>query len=170
MIIVEGPDNSGKTTLARKLSADLQLVYVNNRSRPKNFKDLDYDCFHLTNLAMTVPTVFDRWGPISEPIYGPIIRKTEKMTRDELTQLHRYAEQAKPIVIYCRPSMNRLLDFGDIEQMPGVKENATRLVEAYDKELKFVGKYLTTCIYDYDAHEYSQIREIITNHIRGPLH
>lgn len=170
MVIVEGPDNSGKTTLARKLAADMELVYINNRQRPRGFKDLDYDAFHFCDVAKVFPTIFDRWGPISEPIYGRVIRDTQWPLKEELVQVHQYVAGLKPLVLYCRPSNKRILDFGDTEQMEGVKTKAKQLIKAYDKEMKFVNQYLTVCPYDYETHSYDQIRQIVQNHLRGPLH
>lgn len=169
MIIIEGMDNSGKTTLARRLAKDLELLYINNRKKTTGLKTLDRDVYNFTRLSTIYNTVFDRWSAISEPVYGSVLRGTTYLEEDK-RQLHQYCLQANPLVIYCRPSDETILKFGDEPQMEGVIQRAKDLILAYDQEIQFVSKTLATCGYDYEQHEYSQVREIIINHLQGAIH
>lgn len=109
MIIVEGPDGSGKSTLVNKLAQELRL--------PVADKVVSADLQAMTDLVKWTednvargfqPTIFDRHRLISEPIYGPIL----KPRQDEhfcdsgwLSQQLWLFYGCKPIIIYCLPDI-----------------------------------------------------------------
>ena len=168
MIIIEGMDNTGKTTLAKRLAKDLDLLYINNRKKPNGWPDLDRDVYHFCWISSIFSTVFDRWAAISEAIYGRVLRGKEP-NRDEYIQLHKFSARENPLVIYCRPKDSTILNFQE-DQMDGVKERAKELIIAYDEEMNFVRKFLTVCEYDYENHEYNHLRNIIIEHLKGAIH
>ena len=169
MIICEGLDGSGKTTLAKRLATDLELIYINSRIKPKNFSDLDRLVFNFTELSMNLPTVFDRWSPISEAVYGKVLRQANWHVPEEFAQLHDYMVKANPLIIYCRPPFKLICDWKE-EQMEGVKENARALFKAYDAEMKKVGQHLPICQYDFERHSYPKLLSTITTHLQGAIH
>lgn len=129
IIVVEGVDNSGKTTLAQYLAKQLRAVYL-KVERPKKGNDLT----KFNNLLQVARmysgiVVADRHVAISEPIYGPICRGKHdldllevKMCIQELTH-----------IVYCRPPNNVILDsLNDRPQMSGVDEHIKELIDAYD--------------------------------------
>lgn len=109
MIIVEGPDGSGKstlvTTLAQKLRLPVAGKVVGSDTQPLvNIRDWTED-----NVARGFqPVIFDRHRLISEPIYGPAMRKRQDADFYDLTWLSNMMWQfytAKPIIIYCLPDI-----------------------------------------------------------------
>lgn len=109
MIIVEGPDGSGKTTLIRQLERDLKL--------PVAKKVVDSNMRPMANLAKWTednvdkgfqPVIFDRHRLISEPIYGPATRSRQDLKFLDLgwlgDMMWRFY-QAKPLIIYCLPDL-----------------------------------------------------------------
>jgi len=138
LIIVEGCDNTGKSTLVQKLSGDMKLLTINNRRRPETISD-SWDYLYLVApLAARFSVIADRWQPISEPIYGPICRNTRIFTAREVELQHQYLTEwivGKATLIFCRPPLDRILQFGSREQMEGVIDNARRIVSAYDDEM-----------------------------------
>ncbi len=160
MIIVEGMDNSGKTTLVQRLSIDLKLLVLNNRRRPKEAQDIKDYVDMITPLCRTFPTILDRFAPISEPIYGPICRNSHLLTEGEVHDLLQHISiYNKPLVIYCRPDKDRILKFDDsIEQMDGVIKHAPALVEAYDRSMKNLQmNWFTVFYYDWEFDSYDSL-------------
>lgn len=109
MIVVEGPDGAGKTTLIKSLQEELQIpvaprVVTKGTEAMVNLKD-----WVNNNLDEGFqPTIFDRYRLISEPIYGPILRNRQEPGFDRLEwlapRLRRFYDLS-PIIIYCLPPL-----------------------------------------------------------------
>lgn len=112
MIVVEGPDGAGKTTLIEKLLNDFDLEL-----QPKVVSS---DTKAMTDLATWIeaqnsrgwdrekPRLYDRHGLISEPIYCNAMNRSPKRMFDNwgwlaLELVRFYNEQ--PIIIYCLPPL-----------------------------------------------------------------
>jgi len=130
MIIVEGMDNTGKSTIAKLLGDTFQLPVVDRQGRPERDEQVIEQI--MSFLLLDPPAILDRHPLISERVYGLVIRKRdifepplkfnfflERLLRDD------------PLIIYCRPDLARILNFTK-GQMSGVEETAEALVECYD--------------------------------------
>jgi thymidylate kinase len=79
IIVIEGPDGSGKTTLANQLCKELGAKYVHLTYRWGS-KMFDYHTaalFYVLRQAEHQPVVLDRWWP-SEIIYADVFRGGSK--------------------------------------------------------------------------------------------
>lgn len=113
MLVVEGPDGSGKSALVERLRSSLAL--------PVATKVVSADTTALTDLAAWTEQnvdlgfqykIFDRHRLISEPIYGPILRKSQDPSFVDLgwmsDMLWRFYN-CRPIIIYCLPPLEDVL-------------------------------------------------------------
>lgn len=157
LIIVEGFDNSGKSTLVSQLAEEFKLVTMNNRCRPTTEREaIDYTS-QVQDFAANWGVIVDRWSPISEPIYGPICRGTHLFKPETLKK---HLEGLDALLIYCRPSEDKIMNFGDRPQMKGVIEHAPKLLAAYDS---FMG---TRDHIRYDWN-YASLRHKVNNYLEG---
>lgn len=165
MIIIEGMDNTGKSTLVTRLSKDLKLVLVNNQKRPAHAQEALTYIQGVLTLARDFRVIADRWAPISEPIYGPICRNTHLFTNQDLQQQLGMTLQVNPLIIYCRPPTPRVLDFGNQAQMDGVIDNADKLLGSYDAFMgNLVGMGFTVVNYDWTIDDYTDILKVCHDH------
>lgn len=126
MIVLEGMDGSGKTSLARRLSDDLQLPIHERASTsiggpvPNIWQWVMRD---VLTIHTQQPAIYDRHPLISQVIYGPIIRQKlePEFTDPEARAIYR--KWARNVfVVFCDPgdeAMSRSLS-RDPNQMPGV--------------------------------------------------
>ncbi len=141
MIIIEGMDNSGKTKLAEYLAERFNLPHIKS---PKDRTNLLDDA--LTTLILNPNAIFDRFSILSEVVYGPILRGKTAFDGDELRQWIFYMNklvQCKPLIFYCRPPDEKILDFGREKHMTGVIKHGKELLSAYDSLMTdWVGRLL----------------------------
>lgn len=149
-IILEGPDNAGKTTLASRLiKACPAIEYHHPGGKPDDFQHelrcIEEQMGWLDSAAI----IIDRVTPISQQVYNPDI--VHDATRQEALKL---MMAKNPIIIYCRPSTDRLMRFNDFTWREGESEehkqkiirNQHVFIERYDKIMRTV-----PCIsYDFD--------------------
>lgn len=150
MIIIEGMDGSGKTTLAQQLSFRLGNVPIKRfvtSGGPTNY-DLVVERTKatLTELHDQVTqnqrpvVIYDRFPLISEAVYGPILRGRNHFG-DEWDSLIESLLALDPIVIYCRPGikyiMQNIRETAD-NQMEGVVSMARELIDAYDELMSWL--------------------------------
>lgn len=137
MIIIEGMDNTGKTTLIQRLIREVGRGYLSamvslgpNRTLLEQFHWNDKQ---IALAKMGGPlTVYDRFLPICDAVYGPIVRKGSLWNINHLV-IDQLLQEVNPLIIYCRPSDEVVLGFEDgRDQMEGVVENAKKLLDQYD--------------------------------------
>ena len=172
VIIVEGMDGTGKTTLVQQLAHRLEV-------KPRKFVGSlgpsdDYGLVlvnrtisEITELEITssgrrpVKRLYDRFPLISEAVYGPILRG-HNCFGGLYYPLRRRLLALKTVIIYCRPNRKVIqANVREAPQMSGVLEHFGELLDAYDKlfvELTEspVNSYIT--VFDYTRDE---VRELV---------
>lgn len=139
MIIIEGPDNSGKSGIANYLHADLGVPLYHAGGPPKSKEDIVKRAeFLLDNYGRFI---FDRAALISEPVYSLLRHEGNSLLGEEL-HLYSKLRNLNPIIIYCRPPIERLMNFDKHvvkkeydtpDHVAAVEKNAMQLINRYDQ-------------------------------------
>lgn len=95
-IICEGPDASGKTTLAKWLAKELGYSYNPSEGPCKSIDDFRRSC---DLLLRSKNAVFDRHRIVSEPVYGQFRDCGAFTDADALARVY----ASKPLIIFCVP-------------------------------------------------------------------
>ena len=140
IVVVEGVDGSGKTTLIRNLRARSKTYFwvASSSGRPKCLADL-HDALHWIGQAayLRTPVVCDRLPLISEAVYGPVMRGSSLLEQLQHKYQKEYGDILKGVdrIIYCRPSqldIARNITISGIPQLNGVLETLPELLVKYD--------------------------------------
>lgn len=130
-IILEGFDNSGKSTLA----ASLGLHVVHPGPRPRNDEET-LVCLETQLMMCNMSVVMDRVTAISQPCYAMV---------PDFDRYRRYIERMVNtpycIIVYCRPpieviknfSNHVVKDYDDEDKVKWLEANADRIVSNYDE-------------------------------------
>jgi thymidylate kinase len=97
ILILEGADGTGKSTLSKELSRyGFQVMH-----RPFDPTYLDFfDAYRKLLLSLTEDIILDR-SFISEIVYGPILRGQSRLSPQELIELLRITANRRGRVLYC---------------------------------------------------------------------
>jgi hypothetical protein len=115
MIVIEGPDGGGKSTLVQQISQQFGRP-ISHRVVDKDTNALvDLKAWTEKNLSFTNDLyVYDRHRLISEPIYGPIIREKPEPGFDDpqwlATMMWQFYMKKRPLIIYCLPSLETVIE------------------------------------------------------------
>lgn len=107
MIVVEGPDGSGKTTLVKQLAEHFQLPVAKGVVEKNTHAMTDLKEWTDQNLEKGFQKViFDRHRLVSAPIYDAVLRKGSGLD-DTIWLRAKYAQwfAIAPLVIYCLPPL-----------------------------------------------------------------
>lgn len=113
MIIVEGPDGAGKTTLVQHLAQKFNIP-VAERVVDQDTKPLIDDLKHWTesNLKHGLQwMIFDRHRLISEPIYAPCMGRVAQPGFDDIqwfTARMIDFTRVRPFIVYCLPPFEKV--------------------------------------------------------------
>lgn len=140
MVILEGPDNSGKSTLG----VDLTRLFgwpVEHSKKPEldeyEGHDREFMAYmHAVQHLSPKAVIRDRTYAISENIYGPIIRKQSMLGLFAEQSLKMLASTQIPIV-YCRPPIPLILGTSK-KEMAGVVENHRAIIKRYDEMMELL--------------------------------
>lgn len=112
MIVVEGPDNSGKSRFGRSLG----LTYYSAGPAPSDAAEL-LRCLTEQRNRASLACVQDRLTCISQQVYSDAPESS--LLNGDLLQL---VEVPKVVIVYCRPPTRTLMDL------------STHVVKSYDTE------------------------------------
>lgn len=152
IIVVEGVDASGKSTLLENLRSIPKeyFLLVRHSCRPLS-------AFHLLSFLRFIEhdtsllTVVDRHPLISETIYGPLLRNqnlVDKVFTPE--QARKRLEKTVSKIIYCRPPVRRIKEtLLNRPQLVGVAEHIDQLIVHYDGVMDILARSMQVVRYDY---------------------
>lgn len=129
MIIVEGPDGSGKTTLIQRLASELAFPIMPRVVSKDTEAMVDLVKWTEEDLDKGFgERIYDRHRLISEPIYGSVTRKEMQPGFDDIHWLSHQQSRLRsirPIVIWCLPPLEVVYknQFYETDQPHFVKEN-----------------------------------------------
>lgn len=134
MIILEGMDGSGKSTLGKELSQEFNLLLVHPGAPPKD-PHVENHMMNLQRADMHRHMIYDRVTCISQQVY-------RKRMFDMWYDLNRrtFSENPNVLIIYCRPPDEILLDpthhkpapHDTPEMLKLVNDNLNLFVRSYD--------------------------------------
>ncbi len=135
-IVLFGTDNSGKTTLGKSLAKELGGAYIS----PLGPASLESQILYMAkNLNDSRIVIFDRFPVIEEEVCGNVFRGISNFENVEYKQ---YIDSID-LFIFCNPGLEAILNWGEREQMSGVKEKIISLYAGYSlwfKKLKDMDK------------------------------
>lgn len=92
--------------------------------------------------------IFDRFPIIEEAVYGKLLRGGSRFDDEEY---NKKTVSKIDSFIYCFPGEESILNWGDREQMDGVKENVLEIVDEYNNIVeKLIKEKKNVIIYDYN--------------------
>lgn len=163
MIIIEGPDGAGKTTLCQKIAEDFGLEICDwkaemglSRDEMKIHPVRRYyhalsEEFRMTvdQTALENPLIHDRLY-FSSLVYGPILEGTIQMSEEDRRTIARILIALACPIILCLPPKEVVLKnvHGGDYQMEGVKEHTEDIYDLYPKVVRG-DAYPFVMYYDY---------------------
>jgi hypothetical protein len=137
MIVVEGPDGSGKSSLVDYLTHRFDLVKAPRLAHslfgPIN--DLADGVMKALEEQQGCETmVYDRFAPISEAIYGSVVRQEIREGFDGPFMAHAWKQlmQHNPLFIFCLPPYSTVVaNLREVDQMDGVMEHLYEVYHLY---------------------------------------
>lgn len=169
-ICVEGPDNSGKTTLVESL-AQIYNRQVKHAGYTGNHIE-DHEQFML-EIEDDGQLILDRSKAISGYVYDSVVRKIgSKFNMDDIAEVAQ-----NTLLIICLPPKELVLEDNGRDQMKGVNENLSALYNEYTMlaygDHDFPGGSIdgnSVFVYDYTKHHLGDVIDWITDTLGGPLY
>lgn len=162
-ICIEGPDNSGKTTLVENL-AQVYERQVRHATKPSSNEEA-LELF-TEEVDQGGQFILDRSQAISGMLYDFHVRK--QVPYFGMSQCEDLAWNT--LLIICLPPKELVLADQERDQMPGVRENHEALYDAY-ADLA-TGSELggnSIFVFDYTKHDLGDVIDWITDLLNGPL-
>jgi hypothetical protein len=157
MLIVEGPDGAGKTTMVNRLEKHLEWPVSPRVVSKETEGTADLKDWVERNVKKGFQqTIFDRHRLLSEPIYGPVLRGTSQYREfydvSWFTKQMGMFIQAQPIIIYCLPSIETVMLnlVGDDDNL-AVVGSIDRIYRGYVSQYAMLSAsdYTATWLHDY---------------------
>ena len=100
IIIIEGADGSGKTTLAEQLSKQTKYPIIHKSNPKTEMEKLSQMGEYLQMVRSSKNFIFDRcW--YSEMAYGPVFRDKSYISYPQMYELEAQLAKAGALIIYC---------------------------------------------------------------------
>lgn len=150
MIIIEGMDNSGKTTLGKALSEYFAYPLIHSPGFCPRMLD-----WTESSLLSRSPRIYDRYPCISERVYGPTLRNNNAFDSVRGRRILKIFYDRRPLVIYCKPPDSIIIkNMG--KQMGGIKEKSLELIDTYSRLMAYF-KISGWLVIKYDFTDHSKV-------------
>jgi hypothetical protein len=167
MIVIEGPDGAGKTTLAKWICEQFGLEggvrSTSNRDEIYRYTRMDTWSAVYTELrCKQPPVVWDRIGPFSDPIYSSLGIPNDRPCSFSSHELELFDQvmASLGLVIVCLPPMTTVLSNVDsTHQLDQVADKTPQIYSAY---LPLADHYTT---YDYTMQHPGELTHLIAEHL-----
>lgn len=174
MIILEGPDGSGKTTLAHELCSEFNLEYMryeglSSTQGPDGPAIIEWWDEQMAQDRSDA--VYDRCYYISEPIYQlatpsrELIAAPQQMVHG-ITRLVNFS----PLIIFCLPPWEvTIANVGQRERLEGVDDRALQKIHwAYWSAYAQWGEMLfhSVTYWNYTYHVLAPVKDRVREHLR----
>lgn len=165
MIILEGCDGTGKSTLAKALARDLKLPIAERVVTSENGPPSKSELIKWTykELADPTPKIYDRFPIYSEPIYARILKREVKIGPGMVRHFH---ETEVPLLILCDPGFKAVeKNVHNEPQMPGVVNNLWAIYAQY-RQLPFID-YIYDHTDDSETLGYGFLLELLKDYLEN---
>lgn len=131
-IILEGPDNAGKSTLAKMISEAIGRAVISSEGREKYPGEIVERIVRYSRDHQGV--IFDRHPVVSQTIYS-LVKSNTPVPEELIKEFY----TGKNFFIYCRSNLERGLEghvvkeHDDEEYLARIQNSLGPLLEAYDK-------------------------------------
>lgn len=129
-IILEGPDNSGKSTLANLILQEVPLILQQSEG-PEKFPGEMIE--RITRYAKMENVLYDRHPAISQPIYNMFREDATPVPQDLIDQLM----ATKPLIIFC----DNVAGFDDREHQVKAHDTPEHLAMVHEFDQKIRHQY-----------------------------
>lgn len=153
MIVVEGYDCTGKSTLVDKIQGWTGFTTTHTGGPPQDLNHVRR-CLARHAVLMTQPVVQDRVTHVSEGVYGMLTRPSMAALALSRVSDLRFAR----LLIYCRPDIRTILDrlvdhrvkaHDTDEHIKYVLASAQAMIAIYDTVIEMARPYVDVIFYDY---------------------
>lgn len=151
-IFLEGADGSGKSTLFQLLEQRGFPMGSHNGGPPKSQEDAKERLARIQS-GMNNKRVWDRCLAISDQVYRFVLREPFNLPPHYLMW---WLVEVQPVVVYCRPPMERILSQPVIEKPHKPAEHVDKvraarmgIVHDYDQLMLFLGGDLGLTVIEY---------------------
>lgn len=143
MIVLEGPDGGGKSTLAQRLSENLEMKIVPSEGPEKYDGEIDERImrYHM-EYAGRHNILFDRHPCVSQMAYS-LVHQQSKPNEQLVNRFY----QSRPLLIYCRPDPSNVRheatgEWDTKEYLAKVDKNYGKLMQWYDVWASWHANYI----------------------------
>lgn len=175
MIILEGLDNTGKTTLAQAIVDHFPHLQLRPSIGNKHDTKVIREGMYLESMLPSPHLVSDRSRLISEYIYNPVLATRRPVVDYPTWMTYLTLFTTRPhFIIYCHRPVSKILEtFNVRDQLPGVGDKLVELNDRYQKMMEMLDLLFTLngrpdniAHYNWATSQWSQLETRISDHLR----
>ncbi len=153
LVVVEGCDGSGKSTLIERARENQSSRYF-IRAQASRYQPSLKIAFQYLNWVKHKPDeidiILDRFHFISDRVYGPILRQEDVFKDLPLN----FGLQTVAAIVYCRPTRDKIIEnVNRGTHLAGVRSHIEDLISGYDLLMDKLVDEFRMKIYRYDYQE-----------------